>query len=410
MLDQTPLDGAGGEPVALAAPARERTRRTRPQPTRSGPAPEAFRVLGIGQTSLETLASFGFAEPTPIQERSIPALLAGRDMVGVAQTGSGKTIAFGIPMMERIDPALPEVQGLVLVPTRELAQQVLDVVSDLAEPFGMKAVGLLGGHALKRDFDALERRPQVVVGTPGRIIDHLHRGTLSLSHVSYAVLDEADEMLDIGFLPDITRILSRTPRKRQTALFSATMPMSIKRLVHRYMNDPETVTVDPELSTVESVEQVYFEVAERDKMKALSELVRRELKDRTLVFSRTRRGVDRVADRLGAAGIHVGALHGDMDQRRRDNVVAAFRRGELDVLVATNVAARGLDIPEITHVVNFDVPQNAEEYVHRIGRTGRAGREGKAITFVCEYDVAPFDTLLQQFGDKLRKERLELYD
>ncbi len=408
-LDEMPLDGAGGTSAAPAALAPERTRRARPQRQRGGPVPEAFRALGIGQTSLETLASFGFAEPTPIQGRSIPALLNGRDMVGVAQTGSGKTIAFGVPMVDRIDPTLAEVQGLVLVPTRELAQQVLDVVSDLAEPFGMKAVGLLGGHALKRDFQALEDRPQIVVGTPGRVIDHLRRGTLSLSHVSYAVLDEADEMLDIGFLPDITRILSKTPRKRQTALFSATMPMSIKRLVHRYMRDPETVTVDPELSTVDSIEQVYFEVAERDKLKGLSELVQRELKGRTLVFSRTRRGVDRLADRLGAAGIRVGALHGDMDQRRRDNVVSQFRRGELDILVATNVAARGLDIPEITHVVNFDVPQNPEEYVHRIGRTGRAGREGKAITFVCEYDVQAFDALLQQFGDRLHKERLELY-
>jgi ATP-dependent RNA helicase DeaD len=241
------------------------------------------------------------------------------------------------------------------------------------------------------------------------VIDHLHRGTLSLSDVRYAVLDEADQMLDIGFLPDITRILSRTPRARQTALFSATMPHSILRLVRRYMSEPETVTIAPEQATVEAIEQVYFEVAQRDKMRGLKELAERELRGRTLVFSRTRRGVDYLKDQLQDAGIRAGALHGDMDQRKRDQVVQQFRSGQLDILVATNVAARGLDIPEITHVLNYDVPQNAEEYVHRIGRTGRAGREGKAITFVCERDIAEFDTLLAAFGDRLRKEHLELY-
>ena len=345
----------------------------------------------------------------PIQEQAIPVLIDGRDVVGVALTGSGKTLAFGIPMVQRIVASEQTVQAIVLVPTRELAQQVLGVIADLAKPFGLGTVGLLGGRRLEQDFRALAQNPQIVVGTPGRVIDHLRRQTLMLRHVSYAVLDEADEMLDIGFLPDITRILSRTPRRRQTALFSATMPVSIKRLVYRYMDDPVTLAVDPELSTVESVAQIYFEVAQRDKLRGLTELVRRELKGRTLVFLRTRRGVDSVSERLGQAGITVGALHGDMDQRRRDSVVRRFRSGELDILIATNVAARGLDIPEITHVVNYDVPQNAEEYVHRIGRTGRAGREGKAITFVSEHDVEAFDALLEVFGDRLNSERLELY-
>jgi ATP-dependent RNA helicase DeaD len=382
--------------LARAVPSRDR--------------PEAFRALGVGEICLDTLAGFGFTEPTPIQAQAIPVLLDGRDIVGVAQTGSGKTLAFGIPLVEHCDPQRAEPQAVVLVPTRELAQQVLEVLADLGRPFGLHTVGLLGGRSLDRDFRALERGPQVIVGTPGRVIDHLRRGTLSLRAVGFAVLDEADEMLDIGFLPDITRILGRTPRNRQTALFSATMPTSIKSLVHRYMRDPETVSVDPELSTVESTEQIYFEVADRDKQRGLAELVRRELKGRTLVFTKTRRSADRLSERLQADGIQVGALHGDMDQRRRDRVVEAFRAGNLDILVATNVAARGLDIPEITHVVNFDVPQNAEEYVHRIGRTGRMGREGKAITFVSERDVAEFDTLLQAFGDRLHKERLELYE
>ena len=369
----------------------------------------AWTALGIAPRSLESVARFGFVTPTPIQERTIPPLLAGRDIVGVAQTGTGKTLAFGLPLMERLDPSRRAVQALVLVPTRELAQQVLDVLQELGRSFGLDAVGLLGGHALERDFRALQHGPQLVVGTPGRIIDHLRRGTLSLESVRYAVLDEADQMLDIGFLPDITRILSRTPRARQTALFSATMPHSILRLVRRYMESPETVAIAPELSTVESVQQIYFEVAQRDKVRGLRELIERELKGRTLVFVRTRRGVDYLADLLEGRGVRVGALHGDMEQRRRDAVVQRFRDGALDILIATNVAARGLDIPEITHVVNFDVPQNPEEYIHRIGRTGRMGREGKAITFVCERDLGEFDVLLHAFGERLQKEQLELY-
>ena len=371
--------------------------------------PEAFRALGLDDDVLQTVARAGFSTPTPIQTQAIPVLLTGRDVVGIAQTGTGKTLAFGLPMYSRLDPSRRAVQGLVLVPTRELASQVLDVLRDMGAPLGFEAVGLLGGRALDRDFRALERRPHIVVGTPGRILDHLQRGTLALQDVRYAVLDEADQMLDIGFLPAITRILGRTPRARQTALFSATMPHAILRLVRRYMESPETVAIEPELTSADTVEQVYFEVAQRDKIRGLRELIERELKGRTLVFSRTRRGVDFVAEQLSSAGVRVGALHGDMDQRRRDQVVQRFRDGELDILVATNVAARGLDIPEITHVVNFDVPQNAEEYVHRIGRTGRAGREGKAITFVCERDVQEFDVLLDAFGDRLHKEDLHLY-
>jgi superfamily II DNA/RNA helicase len=371
--------------------------------------PPAFRALGLADRTLALMAVVGFTEPTPIQEQAIPLLLQGRDVVGIAQTGTGKTLAFGIPMVERLDSERRSVQGLVLVPTRELAQQVLEVLRQLGESYDLDVVGLLGGRALDRDFRALERRPHIVVGTPGRVIDHLLRGTLSLSDVRYAVLDEADQMLDIGFLPDITRILSRTPRARQTALFSATMPHSILRLVRRYMDEPETVTIAPEQTTVETVEQIYFEVAQRDKTRGLKELIERELRGRTLVFSRTRRGVDYLKDQLQTAGIRVGALHGDMEQRKRDQVVQQFRAGGLDILVATNVAARGLDIPEITHVLNYDVPQNPDEYVHRIGRTGRAGREGKAITFVCERDIVEFDALLAAFGDRLHKEHLELY-
>ncbi|MEX1022591.1 MAG: DEAD/DEAH box helicase, partial [Dehalococcoidia bacterium] len=371
--------------------------------------PPAFKSLGITRTSLETLARFGFTEPTPIQVEAIPALLNNLDVVGIAQTGSGKTVAFGVPMVERLDPALGEVQGIVLVPTRELAQQVLEVLADLARPWGLDAVGLLGGRSLKADFRALDERPQIVVGTPGRILDHLRRQTLSLRSVRYAVLDEADQMLDIGFLPDIRRILSRTPQRRQTALFSATMPGSIKRLIWQFMTDPETVRVDAEATPVDTIEQIYFEVAQRDKVRAMRELIERELKGRTLIFCNMKRSVDHLARELNRDGVQVGALHGDMDQRIRDRVVQEFRSGQLDVLIATNVAARGLDIPEITHVVNYDVPQNLDEYIHRIGRTGRAGREGKAITLVAEWDVGPFDAISSGIGVPISQERLDLY-
>ena len=372
-------------------------------------APEAFRALGVSDRSLAAVMGMGFTEPTPVQARSIPVLLTGRDVVGIAQTGTGKTLAFGLPMAERLDPERAEAQALVLVPTRELAQQVLAVLTDIGRPFGLRTVGLLGGHALQGDFRALEANPHVVVGTPGRIKDHLRRRTLSLSNIRYAVLDEADQMLDIGFLPDITHILGRTPRRRQTALFSATMPQNVMRLVRRYMDRPETIAVASELETVESVEHVYFEVAERDKVRGLRELIDRELRGRTLVFSRTKRGVDRLADRLQGFGVQVGALHGDMDQRKRDRVVRSFRDGQLDLLIATNVAARGLDIPEITHVVNYDAADNAEEYVHRTGRTGRAGREGKAISFVSEVDIDRFDVLRETFGERLTRDRLDIY-
>ena len=372
-------------------------------------APEAFRALGLSDHSLAAVMEMGFTEPTPVQARSIPVLLEGFDVVGIAQTGTGKTLAFGLPMAERLDPSRAEAQALVLVPTRELAQQVLAVLTDIGRPFGLRTVGLLGGHALQGDFRALDANPHVIVGTPGRIKDHLRRRTLSLSGIRYAVLDEADQMLDIGFLPDITHILGRTPRSRQTALFSATMPHNVMRLVRRYMDQPETIAVASELETVESIDHIYFEVAERDKVRGLRELIDRELRGRTLVFSRTKRGVDRLAERLYGLGVKVGALHGDMDQRKRDRVVQSFRSGELDLLIATNVAARGLDIPEITHVVNFDAADNAEEYVHRTGRTGRAGREGKAISFVSEVDIDRFDVLRATFGDRLTRDRLDIY-
>jgi len=369
----------------------------------------SFEDLGLDENSLQSLKKLGFKNPTPIQEKSIPELISGHDTVGLAQTGSGKTLAFSLPMMQLIDPKLNDVQAIVLVPTRELAQQVLEVVTSLGDSRKIRAVGLLGGHSVKEDLRNLNKPTQIIVGTPGRIIDHLQRNTLTLKNVKYAVLDEADQMLDIGFLPDIRKILGRTPKSRQTILFSATMPTQIRRLVWQFMSEAVTIKVDSELSTVESVTQVYFEVAQRDKINGLLELIESELRGRTLVFCNMRRGVDDVADQLNQNSIKVGALHGDMDQKKRDQVVNRFRKGNLDILIATNVAARGIDIPEITHVVNFDLPQNAEEYVHRIGRTGRAGRDGKAITFVSEWDFERFMQISEQLEQTIIQEHLTFY-
>ena len=369
----------------------------------------SFEDLGLDENSLQSLKKLGFKNPTPIQEKSIPELISGHDTVGLAQTGSGKTLAFSLPMMQLIDPELNDVQAIVLVPTRELAQQVLEVVTSLGDSRKIRAVGLLGGHSVKEDLRNLNKPTQIIVGTPGRIIDHLQRNTLTLKNVKYAVLDEADQMLDIGFLPDIRKILGRTPKSRQTILFSATMPTQIRRLVWQFMSEAVTIKVDSELSTVESVTQVYFEVAQRDKINGLLELIESELRGRTLVFCNMRRGVDDVADQLNQNSIKVGALHGDMDQKKRDQVVNRFRKGNLDILIATNVAARGIDIPEITHVVNFDLPQNAEEDVHRIGRTGRAGRDGKAITFVSEWDFERFMQISEQLEQTIIQEHLTFY-
>ncbi len=370
--------------------------------------PAAFRRLGMSGRMLSVLTALGFAEPTPIQEQAIPLLLEGRDVVGQAQTGTGKTVAFGVPAVEMCDPSMGEAQAIVLVPTRELAAQVGTVLEYFARAAGLEATVLMGGRRLKDDFANLERGPQIVVGTPGRIIDHLDRRTLNLSWVKLAVLDEADRMLDIGFEPDMRRILRRCPEDRQTALFSATIPTPIKTLIWRYMREPEEIHIAPEAATAEGIAQRYYEVADRDKARAVEELLP-ELAGRTLVFCNMKVTVDRLVARLRHAGLDADAIHGDRDQNKRDRVMGRFRAGELQFLVATDVAARGLDIPDVTHVVNYDLPQTAEDYVHRVGRTGRAGKEGSAVSFVGEWDFEQLDKILKVVGEDLERAELELY-
>ena len=370
--------------------------------------PERFLGLGLSDRSLAIVTALGFDQPTPIQAEAIPKMLDGVDVVGKAQTGTGKTVAFGFPIVERLDPELPEVQAIVLVPTRELAQQVFGVLGFLAAAKGLGAGALVGGRRLQDDFDNLERRPQVVVGTPGRVIDHLNRGTLSLRDVRVAILDEADRMLDIGFEPDIRRILSRSPDTRQTALFSATIPTSIKTLIWKYMRDPVEIDIEPEQATAREINQHYIEVAERDKAKAMLQLVPR-LTGRTLVFCNMKVTVDRLVRRLHDRGISAEPIHGDLRQQKRDRVMEDFRAGRLQILIATNVASRGLDIPDVHHVINFDLPQNVEEYIHRVGRTGRAGAEGSAISFVAEWDLEMFEQIAKTVGDDLVRDEFDLY-
>ena len=370
--------------------------------------PPPFRELGISDRMLSVLAALRFEEPTPIQQQAIPLLLDGRDVVGQAQTGTGKTVAFGIPAVELCDPAMGEAQAIVLVPTRELAAQVGTVLEYFARAAGLEATVLMGGRRLNDDFANLERGPQIVVGTPGRIIDHLERRTLNLSWVKLAVLDEADRMLDIGFEPDMRRILRRCPDDRQTALFSATIPTPIKTLIWRYMREPQEIHIAPEAATADGISQRYYEVANRDKLRAVEELLP-ELDGRTLVFCNMKVTVDRLVDRLRRSGLNADAIHGDRDQRKRDSVMGQFRAGDIQFLIATDVAARGLDIPNVNHVVNYDLPQTAEDYVHRVGRTGRAGKSGSAVSFVGEWDFEQLEKILTVVGDELERAELDLY-
>lgn len=351
----------------------------------------------------------GYVEPTPVQREAIPAMLAGQDVVGQAQTGTGKTAAFGVPLAERLDPERAEVQAIVLVPTRELAMQVAAELTRICAGSGLRVAAIYGGQRMGPQLAALAAGAHIVVGTPGRIQDHMYRGSLCLDRVRVAVLDEADEMLDIGFADDMERILRRTPRDRQTALFSATMPPFIRRMIARSMRRPVWIAIQPEAATVDTIDQVYYEVSERDKVDALIELLESGNLTRVLVFRRTQVGVDRLADALQRRGLAALPIHGGLRQHERDRVMRAFRSGELRVLVATNVAARGLDIHDVSHVVNYDFPQCTEEYIHRIGRTGRAGRTGTAITFVSEWDFDDFARLCDDLGTAPRRQLLALY-
>jgi ATP-dependent RNA helicase DeaD len=341
-----------------------------------------FADLGLSQTSLAALADVGYESPSPIQEQAIPELLAGHDVIGQAQTGSGKTAAFGLPIIEYIDPEVQEVQALVLTPTRELCIQVTQALRAYAAPKGVDVVAVFGGAPIRTQQAQLRNGGHIVVGTVGRVMDLMSRNSLVLHDCRFVVLDEADEMLDLGFLEDVEDILSKTPSGRQTALFSATMPGPIRALADRYLYEPVLVKVQAATLTVDTVEQFQLPVETRDKAAKLVEVLRAEKPDQAIVFVRTKIRCDQLNRTLRDGGMNVKALHGDMTQGSRDGVMLAFKAGRLPVLVATDVAARGLDISSVTHVINYDVPVSPDVYVHRIGRTGRVGRSGRAITFV----------------------------
>ncbi|HEY8599341.1 MAG TPA: DEAD/DEAH box helicase, partial [Thermomicrobiales bacterium] len=363
----------------------------------------------LNERLLSAIEGVGYTHPTKIQAAVLPPLLEGRDIFGQAQTGSGKTAAFGIPTINRLKPT-GVVGAIVLVPTRELCRQVSDELEKLAAGSGLQILSVYGGTRMRGQFTALEKGVDIIVGTPGRVIDHLGRGTLRVDQVKVVILDEADEMLDIGFAEDIEQILRRTPRERQTLLFSATMPGWVQKLIRRYQRNPVHIAIEPERMTVATVEQRYYEVAERDKLDGFLSFEDDFGRDaRLLIFRRMQVGVDRLAQQLTREGWLVQPLHGGMAQPDRTRVIDAYRSGDLRVLIATNVAARGLDIPDITHVINYDIPQNPEEYVHRIGRTARAGKTGVAMTFVSEWDYPYLEAIKAHVGEALQPATLPIY-
>jgi ATP-dependent RNA helicase DeaD len=347
----------------------------------------AFGAFDLDPRLVEAVAALGFDAPTPIQSEAIPALMRGRDVIGRARTGSGKTAAFGLPMLERIKDGPDGVRALLLAPTRELAIQMTEALRAYAQRLPLRVVTLYGGAAYEPQLRALRRGVPIVVGTPGRVLDHLDRGTLDLSGVQVLVLDEADEMLRMGFLEDVARVVEATPASRQVALFSATMPAPIRSIASSYMRDPLQIQVEDQALSTGHIEQRWLLVPQRHKEDALRRVLAAEPSDATLVFVRTRAGCAEVASQLAERGLSVDALHGDLSQGARELVLGRLRARQLDVVVATDVAARGIDVEHLSHVVNFDLPNDAESYVHRIGRTGRAGRAGVAISLVTPREV-----------------------
>jgi len=339
--------------------------------------------------------------PTAIQASSIPILLEGRDIIAQAQTGSGKTLAFGLPIIERIDPQRRHVQALILTPTRELARQVGDVLSQLGRAGGIKVTLLYGGVGYGSQEQALAGGAQVVVGTPGRVLDHIKRRTLRLGELHMLVLDEADEMLDRGFAPDVERIIAMTPRSRQTALFSATTPSWVEQIASKHLQDPEIVKSSEEDGSEPDIEHVVMEVYREDKFQTLLRLLKEPVGGATLVFGRTKRGVQNLGRRLKAAGLRVAVLEGNLNQAQRDRALDSFRSGRVPILVATNVAARGLDILHIERVINFELPETHELFTHRVGRTARMGRPGLAITLVSAVDLPKWQSIERGLGVRL---------
>ena len=355
---------------------------------------KTFRELGLTEPLLRALDELGYEKPTPIQAASIEPLMAGKDILGQAQTGTGKTGAFALPLLNSIDPNTNAPQILVLAPTRELAVQVAEAFASYAKFMkGLHVLPIYGGQSMHQQLNALRRGPQIIVGTPGRVMDHMRRGTLKLDTLKAMVLDEADEMLKMGFIDDIEWILEHTPKERQLALFSATMPEQIKRVANKYLTEPVHVKIATTTTTVETIEQRFVQVSQHNKLEALVRVLEVEKTEGIIIFVRTRNSCVELAEKLEARGYASSPLHGDMNQQARERAVDQLKRGKLDIIIATDVAARGLDVERIGHVVNYDIPYDTEAYVHRIGRTGRAGRTGMAILFVTHREMRMLRTI-----------------
>lgn len=365
--------------------------------------PKTFRELKLSSPVFQAISDVGYETPSPIQAQTIPIMLDGLDMVGQAQTGTGKTAAFALPLLSKLNISIKPVQVLVLTPTRELAIQVAEAFQKYAKNMkGFHVLPIYGGQDYRTQLRALERGVNVVVGTPGRVMDHMRRGTLKLDGLTTLVLDEADEMLRMGFIDDVEWILDKTPAKRQIALFSATMPAQIRRIASKYLRNPEHITIKSTTSTASTIRQRYWSVSGTRKLEALTRILEVETFDAMLVFVRTKTSTIELAEKLEARGYACAALNGDIAQNQRERTVEHLKKGKIDIIVATDVAARGLDVPRISHVINFDIPTDIEAYIHRIGRTGRAGRHGDAILF-----VAPRERRLQNAIEKATGKTIE---
>ncbi len=370
-----------------------------------------FAQLGLPAPLLQTLEKLGYETPSPIQKQTIPFLLENHDVIGQAQTGTGKTAAFALPMLAKLDMKKRTPQCLVLAPTRELALQVAEALETYARNIpGFQILPIYGGQSFTPQLKALKRGVHVVVGTPGRVMDHMRRKTLDLKNLSMLVLDEADEMLRMGFIDDVEWILEQTPEDRQTALFSATMPTRIKRVADRFLNQPKIVQVKTKTQTAETINQRFWPVTGVNKLDALTRILEAEDFDAMIIFVRTKNATEELAEKLRARGFASAAINGDMQQQQRERSINGLKRGSLDILIATDVAARGLDVDRITHVINYDIPYDPESYVHRIGRTGRAGRTGEAILFVAPREKGMLRTIERVSGKKIERMTLPSTD
>jgi len=371
----------------------------------------AFSKLGLSPAMLEGVKAMGYVEPTPIQLRAIPLIMAGQDVIGSAQTGTGKTAAFALPILTRLERHQPQPRLLVLEPTRELAAQVETAIRDFARFTDLQVAVVFGGVGYGRQLDDLKRGVDVLVATPGRLLDHLGRGTCRLDHVQHLVLDEADRMLDMGFLPDVKRIVERCPRQnRQTMLFSATIPPEIETLIRWAMKNPQTIEIGARRTPAETVKHVIYPVADAQKADLLLALLEQVHYESVIVFCRTKHGADRVAQLLKRNNHAVAVLHSNRTQREREQALRGFRDGRFEVLVATDIASRGLDIADVSHVINYDVPQHAEDYVHRIGRTGRAEATGDAFTLMVAEDSKHVMAIERFISQKVPRVKLENFN